>query len=773
MKRYNLRRTFVLLIALSLILSMLSVTAFANDEKNGVDESTLGTAKLVGEETVYYDTLQKAINAAKSGDTVVLLKDASESISINKNIVLDLGDNTLTSPSADKDVIQVQGKQKTEGVHADIKNGIITGGNHGVYLKMCQEITIENCTIRGNKATKSTKHGGAIYTEAARLNIDNCIFENNQAENGGAIRIGFPNNITIDDKNAYVTISNSTFRNNKASSQGGAISMGVARAGLLDTLRLENCDFDGNSAANEGGAIAAISKSDRLFIQGGSMKNNVSKSQGGAIYSANFGGFSMDGTVVTGNTATNGGAIYVNNVNSKDNPISEEVVSISGSTEITNNKAENGSGGGLYIEKEVTVNVADGAKLYNNTASTMADDVYTSRNCSVRLPEASMMGGDKILSTTGKAITGWYYDGYGVNTGYRWSQTGVLIPPSYKEITENYEEFNLTSEGITEMVALKAAHGKYVKVSYNANTGEGDATEEETYDDGEHLKDTTYTVLGNDTTRFTKDGYTFEGWNTKADGSGDSYNPGEELSLKSPTTFYAQWKKIVEVTLVADAKTATYRGSEYNVNTFDTARCNVANGTIDVNETSAVKLMINGETYTLTGLTVNGTGKDVGVYDVKVEGTPKVADPNGKDVTNRFSISLANAKLTINPKAVTLTSATDSKTYDGTALTNDEVKAEGFVDGEGATYNVTGSQTDVGSSKNTFDYALNEGTLEDNYDITKIEGTLEVTPAPVTPGDSDKPFVKTSDLTNIGLYLALMMAAMIAVVMMVVRRRRA
>ena len=85
----------------------------------------------------------------------------------------------------------------------------------------------------------------------------------------------------------------------------------------------------------------------------------------------------------------------------------------------------------------------------------------------------------------------------------------------------------------------------------------------------------------------------------------------------------------------------------------------------------------------------------------------------------------------ITPREVTLTSATDSKKYDGNALTNDTVtvSGDGFADGEGAMYDVTGSQTVVGSSANTFTYTLNKGTKADNYTITKAEGTLTVTAA--------------------------------------------
>ena len=97
----------------------------------------------------------------------------------------------------------------------------------------------------------------------------------------------------------------------------------------------------------------------------------------------------------------------------------------------------------------------------------------------------------------------------------------------------------------------------------------------------------------------------------------------------------------------------------------------------------------------------------------------------------------------ITKRLVTLTSATVSKTYDGQALTNTSitVSGDGFVEGEGASYEVTGSQTSVGNSANAFEYKLNEKTLASNYDITKVVGTLTITaaPAPVTPPTSPTP----------------------------------
>ena len=76
----------------------------------------------------------------------------------------------------------------------------------------------------------------------------------------------------------------------------------------------------------------------------------------------------------------------------------------------------------------------------------------------------------------------------------------------------------------------------------------------------------------------------------------------------------------------------------------------------------------------------------------------------------------SSEKIAINKRPVTLTSASANKVYDGKPLTNDTVTSTplgvgvGFLDGEGVTCNVTGSQTNVGESDNEFTYTFNEGS---------------------------------------------------------------
>ena len=118
------------------------------------------------------------------------------------------------------------------------------------------------------------------------------------------------------------------------------------------------------------------------------------------------------------------------------------------------------------------------------------------------------------------------------------------------------------------------------------------------------------------------------------------------------------------------------------------------------------------------------------------------------DVTDCYTFGEVNeGTLKVTPKSVVITSGSASKEYDGKALTCDKITAEGFIDGEGAQFSVTGSQTEVGSSKNTIEYTLNENTLAGNYDITVVEGTLTVTPEKAP---------KTGDDTNNALWAGLM-----------------
>lgn len=172
-----------------------------------------------------------------------------------------------------------------------------------------------------------------------------------------------------------------------------------------------------------------------------------------------------------------------------------------------------------------------------------------------------------------------------------------------------------------------------------------------------------------------------------------------------------------EITVKANSGEKTYDGTALNVSGFEN-----------------LEFTVDGQKYTVSGLTAYKTGTNVSDSGaVVVEGTAVVKDANDNDVTSQFNVNTEDGQLTINPRKVTLSSGSASKKYDGTPLTKDEVTVTSgsFATGEGATYDVTGTITNVADNKpnnNTFTYTLNKGTTDGNYVIEIMYGTLEITP---------------------------------------------
>lgn len=114
---------------------------------------------------------------------------------------------------------------------------------------------------------------------------------------------------------------------------------------------------------------------------------------------------------------------------------------------------------------------------------------------------------------------------------------------------------------------------------------------------------------------------------------------------------------------------------------------------------------------------------DSGIVNVRVSSPANYGEGNYVTGTE---------KLVVNPVAITLTAKSDSKPYDGIALTNNgyDVTVGNFVGDEGLdSVTVSGSQTEVGRSDNLITaYELKKNTKADNYNITTATGVLEVTP---------------------------------------------
>ena len=165
-------------------------------------------------------------------------------------------------------------------------NESTNAGGGAIYSE--SELTLTSSVFTNNVGTE----GGAIHCQNTTLIAKNCTFEGNEATTkaGGAIRLIAKDNA---EENATITVSGGTFEDNRAATNGGAIS--VNRANITVN---NSCSFIKNTATSNGGAIridenylgetpVTISLDDLTF------KDNAAK-KGSAIYNASTSEMSTD-----------------------------------------------------------------------------------------------------------------------------------------------------------------------------------------------------------------------------------------------------------------------------------------------------------------------------------------------------------------------------------------------------------------------------------------------------------------------------------------------
>ena len=359
-------------------------------------------------------------------------------------------------------------------------------------------------------------------------------------------------------------------------------------------------------------------------------------------------------------------------------------------------------------EENVTANYTITYEKGSLTVTPVTDEVIVT---------VTERGGDYLYDGGEKVVTG--YDAVSSNPLYTANDYSFSGDATVKSTNAGSydmelapEDFKNTSANFTNVTfiivdgKLNIAQRKVLMTS---------ADDEKVYD-GTPLTNSTVTVTG--------DGF--------AEGEGAAYTvTGSQLDEGSSNNIFTY--ELNEGTLAANYIIETKEG-ELTVKPILTEITITANSGEKMYDGSA---LINGG-YTFTsGILVDGD-----VLTAVVEGSQLNAGSSANvvksyrvmrgetDVTAnyRFAESV-DGKLTVTARKVVMTSADDEKVYDGTPLTNDEitVTGDGFIEGEGVTYDVTGSQLDVGSSDNSFTYELNEGTLAENYIIETEEGKLTVT----------------------------------------------
>ena len=121
------------------------------------------------------------------------------------------------------------------------------------------------------------------------------------------------------------------------------------------------------------------------------------------------------------------------------------------------------------------------------------------------------------------------------NTGHTMTGWEERQPDKVKNYNVNAEVKDTWIDSRAPKIDLYAVWSPNTyTISYNANGGSGAPTAQtKTYD----------TDLTLTTSTPTRSGYTFDGWNTKSDGSGTNYSAGGKFTTNANTTLYAKWKQ--------------------------------------------------------------------------------------------------------------------------------------------------------------------------------------------------------------------------------------
>lgn len=192
-------------------------------------------------------------------------------------------------------------------------------------------------------------------------------------------------------------------------------------------------------------------------------------------------------------------------------------------------------------------------------------------------------------------------------------------------------------------------------------------------------------------------------------------------TVTADVTYTAQYAEKKTITVTAKSDTAEYNGSERSVNGFET-----------------LEFVIDGQTYTVSGLTASASGIDAKDYVSKVEGTAVVKDSSGKDVTERFTVNTVNGKLTITRKTVTLTGQSDARTYTGQEIELTKIEQSGLLDGHtfsGVSYSAKGTDARTAPYPGEFSdkdkLVITDAAgknVTNNYNVEYKPGALTINP---------------------------------------------
>ena len=408
------------------------------------DETTGEVKHAATIDGTQYDTLQDAIDAAENDKTVVLAKDVTANISINKSITLDLNGKTLTG-LGDDSVVTITGSDTEVTVTSSAEEkGVITGGNNpsngGGFSIQDATVSLHNLSITENKAIGDgggVTGGGGIYAKGAKLTLDNVhIYENTAdyedheaADGGGILSLGgaltiknnsvIENNTAIDDgggicaSNTLVNIEASVIQDNHSLYGGGLYVTGKNSCTITQNTRIQNNRAEYMTPKQKetefmvpiGGGIYCGDGLD-LTIQNSTVALNIGGEQGGGIVAYSIGELILDHAEITNNNATVGGGIFA-----LCTAAANTHITLRNGSSINKNSATS-FGGAIYgapVLKGIPLSITvESSSIYDNEAANGAGiaiyNQFDKKDATITIKSGGKLYGNKATNGYGGGI---------------------------------------------------------------------------------------------------------------------------------------------------------------------------------------------------------------------------------------------------------------------------------------------------------------------------------------------------------------------------------
>lgn len=427
------------------------------------------------------------------------------------------------------------------------------------------------------------------------------------------------------------------------------------------------------------------------------------------------------GSLVEGDTVKSveytGGPV---NVGTGTSTPSAAVIVDANGNDVTANYNITYSGAEVTVSKysgEVVITAKDATKPYDGSALTASNDVTVSGLLGSDTVDATVSGEATVPGKDGAAKIGDYVIK---------NAAGEKVNDNYANIKLVDGKLSVTKRDIT--VTTGSASKAYDKTALTTKADDYSITSGSLVS-GQKL---TLALSGTQTEPGSSKNTVKEGSLKISDEQGRDYTAYYNVTIKEGT-LEVTGVKVIEISIKATSAKKVYDGTELTANSYD-----VISGELESGDTLVVEYS---GSITNAGTTANKI--------VKV--TAK--DANGKDVTAKYKISTQDGTLEITKAPLTVTAKSAEKVYDGKALTANTCEVKGsLAKGHKISATVTGSQTQIGSSKNKASNVkivdANGNDVTSNYEITYVEGTLTVKAANAKP--------KTGDDANMGLWIGLM-----------------